>query len=252
MPVDEAADDDVMEKPFPSQKQGKTLGYREQPRFKERVEKFVDDSLSKEANGGKARDDDENSYNQSPKRVHGSVLKLVEERVVPVTDSLDLFDYLTDGAPALFPAGNAGFGSVPSGERDPGGAGFRETVQQTADSLSGHCDRRDDWNAEQSFQRLGIDVNSLVAGFVDHIERDDNRQAPLHRLEGEKEVAFQGRRVENKHGNIRSLVDHSFRYFLGFVRRRERVRSGNVDYTPHIAAPAKPAFQESNGRAGVV
>ena len=77
-----------------------------------------------------------------------------------------------------------------------------------------------DRTAQRLAQLLQIDPVAVLAGHVDHVQRDDHRDSQLRKLGGQVEVALDVRRVHDVENRVRLLVDqiaagHNFFQCIG-------------------------------------
>ncbi|MPM24060.1 hypothetical protein SDC9_70541 [bioreactor metagenome] len=240
--VHQPADDDVVKDAPSAENTGEVLYHGKPVSFEERIKKAVDESFTGVPDGGEARGDDRDADDESPEGVHGGILELVQEGVMAVAHFLDLFRNRPDGRPSfLFRRRNL-----------PSRRGFVQAVEKAADPFSGDGYGGDHRNPQKILQQEGVDVNPLVPGFVHHVEGDDHGKPALHDLEGEEEVPFQGRGIQNHHHGIALFGHHPFGHLFSLVGGGEGVGSGDVDDSPCFSSPAEPSFQEAHRGSRVV
>ena len=127
------------------------------------------------------------------------------------------------------------------------------------DSAAAHCDSFNHRNAELALQRLRIELQAVAPGKVDHVERDDGRQAKLDQLQTEAQMVVEVRRVDHDHQCIglalALLLAEQHVPRDGFVGAGgfETVGAGQVDHLDGTSVGERqPARMALDGDAGIV
>src|SRR6185312_9742008 len=130
---------------------------------------------------------------------------------------------------------------------------------QLRDSPPPHGDRLDDWNTESTLERLWIELEAVTLGEVDHVERDDRRQAELDQLQCKTEMIVEVRRIEDDHQRVGRalslLLPEQNVAGDGLIRARgfEAVCARQVDQLDRAAVGQRqPSRVSLNGDAGII
>ena len=106
---------------------------------------------------------------------------------------------------------------------------------------------------------FGIELEPVALGEVDHVERDDRRQAELDQLQREAQVIVEVGRVEDDHQRIGLALalllaeQHVARHRLVGARRLEAVGAGQVDQLDRAAVGERqPAGMALDRDAGII
>lgn len=134
------------------------------------------------------------------------------------------------------------------------GDGFTQSVLE---AFAGTRHGRHNGNAELFAQLLRIHLNARFPGFIHHIAGQHDRQAHLHDLDGEEQVAL-------KRGGVHQIHDRH-RLFLGLFGRehgtgddfllrvrRQGIRAGKVHHEDLNAVDGDVAFLLVDGDAGII
>ena len=118
--------------------------------------------------------------------------------------------------------------------------------------LSAQCADLDDRHAQRLGQRRRLDGTALLAHDVHHVERNYDRDAELHELGGQIQVAFQVGRVDDVENRVGLLGDQivAADHFFQCVWRK-RVDTRQI-LDGDIGMALEPAFLLFNGDAGPV
>ena len=106
---------------------------------------------------------------------------------------------------------------------------------------------------------MRVELEPVALGEVDHVERDDGRQAELDQLQREAEVVVEVGRVEDDHQRVGLALallpaeqDVAGDRFVG-ARRIEAVGAGQVDHLDRAAVGQhQPARMPLDGDAGII
>src|SRR6056297_3355287 len=106
---------------------------------------------------------------------------------------------------------------------------LRDAVKDLFYSLSRYCYSRYNRNSEHAFKFYNVYINSLVTGFINHIERYYYGKAPFKDLKGKVEISLKSSCIYDYNGAFCSFINYSTGNFFSFICGVKSVSSWNVN-----------------------
>ena len=111
----------------------------------------------------------------------------------------------------------------------------------------------DDRHAEHFRQTVQVDFHTPLLDDIHHIQGDDDGLAQFQELQGQVEIAFQGRCIDDVDDDVDIVTEDEITRNLFFHGiRRQAVRPGQVDEVDVITVGIDGAFDLFDGDAGPV
>ena len=98
-------------------------------------------------------------------------------------------------------------------------------------------------HAEDFFELVQVHMDTAARRNVHHVHRQDHRHALFHQLAREEQVAFQVRRIQNVHDQVRLALEQvieSGTFVFGI--REKRVDARQVHHANRVVVELKLAF----------